>query len=216
MVGQPQGVPIPPPEFGPPPYEPPSQPGFVPPHMPTDGSGPYVPPGECCRRLGDAMGGGEQQQRVCPGALEGGETHEGVGAAIWSLKQGSLGWGGGHNACSRAGPKSLFQGWCCSRVGLSPIRIWPLLPCVKVLICASHSQQDITRPQALTLPWATTLHPAPTPLLVATRPQCLSHPELPPQSQCCRERSSRVPPCRRCVPTASKPSPPRSPTRLGS
>ncbi|XP_021396491.1 cell death-inducing p53-target protein 1 isoform X2 [Lonchura striata] len=45
VVGQPQGVPIPPPEFGPPPYEPPSQPGFMPPHMPTDGSGPYVPPG---------------------------------------------------------------------------------------------------------------------------------------------------------------------------
>uniref|UniRef100_A0A8C0F6Q8 Cell death-inducing p53-target protein 1 n=1 Tax=Bubo bubo TaxID=30461 RepID=A0A8C0F6Q8_BUBBB len=44
-VGQPQGVPIPPPEFGPPPYEPPSQPGFMPPHMPTDTSGPYVPPG---------------------------------------------------------------------------------------------------------------------------------------------------------------------------
>ncbi|POI34358.1 hypothetical protein CIB84_001890 [Bambusicola thoracicus] len=41
---QPQGAPIPPPEFGPPPYEPP-QPGFVPPHMPTDSSGPYVPPG---------------------------------------------------------------------------------------------------------------------------------------------------------------------------
>ncbi|CAM9503558.1 unnamed protein product [Bubo scandiacus] len=44
VVGQPQGVPIPPPEFGPPPYEPPSQPGFMPPHMPTDTSGPYVPP----------------------------------------------------------------------------------------------------------------------------------------------------------------------------
>lgn len=49
-VGQPQGVPVPPPEFGPPPYEPP-QPGFVPPHMPTDGSGPYVPPGECHEEL---------------------------------------------------------------------------------------------------------------------------------------------------------------------
>lgn len=47
---QPQGAPIPPPEFGPPPYEPP-QPGFVPPHMPTDGSGPYVPPGECGEEL---------------------------------------------------------------------------------------------------------------------------------------------------------------------
>ncbi|OXB60043.1 hypothetical protein ASZ78_000946 [Callipepla squamata] len=47
---QPQGVPIPPPEFGPPPYEPP-QPGFVPPHMPTDSSGPYVPPGECGEEL---------------------------------------------------------------------------------------------------------------------------------------------------------------------
>uniref|UniRef100_A0A8C9LAP0 Cell death-inducing p53-target protein 1 n=1 Tax=Pavo cristatus TaxID=9049 RepID=A0A8C9LAP0_PAVCR len=41
---QPQGAPIPPPEFGPPPYEPP-QPGFVPPHMPTDSSGPYMPSG---------------------------------------------------------------------------------------------------------------------------------------------------------------------------
>ncbi|KFP12015.1 Cell death-inducing p53-target protein 1 [Egretta garzetta] len=51
VVGQPQGVPIPPPEFGPPPYEPPSQPGFVPPHMPTDSAGPYVPPGEYHRGL---------------------------------------------------------------------------------------------------------------------------------------------------------------------
>uniref|UniRef100_A0A8D0F2T3 Cell death-inducing p53-target protein 1 n=1 Tax=Strix occidentalis caurina TaxID=311401 RepID=A0A8D0F2T3_STROC len=54
VVGQPQGVPIPPPEFGPPPYEPPSQPGFVPPHMPTDTSGPYMPPGEYCEGLHEA------------------------------------------------------------------------------------------------------------------------------------------------------------------
>nr|XP_056722258.1 cell death-inducing p53-target protein 1 isoform X2 [Euleptes europaea] len=40
---QPQGPPQPPSEYGPPPYEPPLQPGFIP--MPADGSVPYMPPG---------------------------------------------------------------------------------------------------------------------------------------------------------------------------
>uniref|UniRef100_A0A8D2JH14 Uncharacterized protein n=1 Tax=Varanus komodoensis TaxID=61221 RepID=A0A8D2JH14_VARKO len=35
----------PPADIGPPPYEPPSQPGFIPPAMPADGSVPYVAPG---------------------------------------------------------------------------------------------------------------------------------------------------------------------------
>lgn len=130
MVGQPQGVPIPPPEFGPPPYEPPSQPGFVPPHMPTDGSGPYVPPGESC--WGTQGWGLAAALSCCPGEL--GAHKRGLG-----LQQGSLGWAGGHSACSRAGPESVLQGWCCSRVGPSPIRIWPLLPCRKLLTCLCFS-----------------------------------------------------------------------------
>ncbi|XP_028669950.1 cell death-inducing p53-target protein 1 [Erpetoichthys calabaricus] len=51
MVTQPHGHPIPP-EYGPPPYEPPMQPGFIPPHVPGEGgmgyppnTGYYAPPG---------------------------------------------------------------------------------------------------------------------------------------------------------------------------
>lgn len=43
---QPQWAQQPPSDFGPPPYEPPTQPGFGVPPMRADGSGPYVPPGE--------------------------------------------------------------------------------------------------------------------------------------------------------------------------
>ncbi|XP_038618258.1 cell death-inducing p53-target protein 1 [Tachyglossus aculeatus] len=42
-VTQPPGVPPPPADFGPPPYEPPLQPGFIPPHLSAEGT--YVPPG---------------------------------------------------------------------------------------------------------------------------------------------------------------------------
>uniref|UniRef100_A0A5F8GXQ1 Cell death-inducing p53-target protein 1 n=1 Tax=Monodelphis domestica TaxID=13616 RepID=A0A5F8GXQ1_MONDO len=42
---QPPGIPLPPPDIGPPPYEPPlhPQPNFVPPHLNADGT--YMPPG---------------------------------------------------------------------------------------------------------------------------------------------------------------------------
>ncbi|XP_074136501.1 cell death-inducing p53-target protein 1 isoform X2 [Sminthopsis crassicaudata] len=44
---QPPGIPVPPPDIGPPPYEPPlhpgPQPGFIPSHLNADGT--YVPPG---------------------------------------------------------------------------------------------------------------------------------------------------------------------------
>ncbi|KAI2576922.1 cell death inducing p53 target 1, partial [Homo sapiens] len=43
----PPGMPLPPADIGPPPYEPPGhpmpQPGFIPPHMSADGT--YMPPG---------------------------------------------------------------------------------------------------------------------------------------------------------------------------
>ncbi|XP_030068564.1 cell death-inducing p53-target protein 1 [Microcaecilia unicolor] len=44
---QPQSMPVPPPDCGPPPYEPAPQPGFIPLHMPTEGSMPYMPHGYC-------------------------------------------------------------------------------------------------------------------------------------------------------------------------
>uniref|UniRef100_A0A674HRR8 Cell death-inducing p53-target protein 1 n=1 Tax=Taeniopygia guttata TaxID=59729 RepID=A0A674HRR8_TAEGU len=121
-----------------------------PPHMSHPHSRGSCPPtcprmalGPTCHQVSPARGwgtgGGDQQQHVFPGALGSGGTQEGVWAAIWSLQRGSLGWGGGHRACSRAGPKSVLKGWCCSRMGASPKRIWPLLPCTKVLTCLCFS-----------------------------------------------------------------------------
>lgn len=90
VVGQPQGVPIPPPEFGPPPYEPPSQPGFVPPHMPTDGSGPYVPPGEYCWGLCEAGGGdGRGPPWSTSAGAPGSRGDNRVGAAFGAAQGGS-------------------------------------------------------------------------------------------------------------------------------
>ncbi|EMP29448.1 cell death-inducing p53-target protein 1 isoform X1 [Chelonia mydas] len=42
---QPYGMPVPPSDFGPPPYEPPLQPGYIPPPVSADGSVPYMPHG---------------------------------------------------------------------------------------------------------------------------------------------------------------------------
>nr|XP_006130659.1 cell death-inducing p53-target protein 1 isoform X2 [Pelodiscus sinensis]XP_006130660.1 cell death-inducing p53-target protein 1 isoform X2 [Pelodiscus sinensis]XP_014432734.1 cell death-inducing p53-target protein 1 isoform X2 [Pelodiscus sinensis]XP_014432735.1 cell death-inducing p53-target protein 1 isoform X2 [Pelodiscus sinensis] len=42
---QPYGMPVPPSDFGPPPYEPPLQPGYIPPPISAEGSVPYMPPG---------------------------------------------------------------------------------------------------------------------------------------------------------------------------
>lgn len=110
IVGQPQGVPIPPPEFGPPPYEPPSQPGFVPPHMPTDSAGPYVPPGEYHEGLRDTQGGDRQgpppRSRCAPGH---GVTQCGVGADIWGLWC-EAPWGEGAQCQQQGWPQVRTQG----------------------------------------------------------------------------------------------------------
>ncbi|XP_006874948.1 PREDICTED: cell death-inducing p53-target protein 1 isoform X2 [Chrysochloris asiatica] len=70
VMQPPPGLPLPPTDIGPPPYEPPShpvlQPGFVPPHMNTDGA--YVPPGAATTVtvLQGEIFEGAPVQTVCP------------------------------------------------------------------------------------------------------------------------------------------------------
>jgi hypothetical protein len=58
VMQPPLGMPLPPADIGPPPYEPPghpvSQPGFIPPHVSSDGT--YMPPGELGRELRGSSG----------------------------------------------------------------------------------------------------------------------------------------------------------------